>query len=246
MKIYIVEDDDNIREMVSYAVKTAGFEAVGFSSGKELFKALAFDGEYITKQKNSCDMPAGAPRPDLVLLDIMLPDEDGITILKKLRDDKNTAKLPVIMLTAKGSELDKVTGFDSGADDYISKPFSVMEMLSRIKAVLRRTKTEEKDENITLEELVILPEKRIVTANGKEISLTFKEFELLLFLARNKGLVLSRDKILTEIWGYDYDGENRTVDMHIKTLRKKLGDSGNHIITIRNVGYKADGGHSVN
>jgi two-component system alkaline phosphatase synthesis response regulator PhoP len=222
MKIFIVEDDDNIREMVTYAVKTAGFEAVGFSGGKELFKAL-YD-----------------VLPDLILLDIMLPDDDGVTILKKLRADKTTAKLPVIMLTAKGTELDKVTGFDSGADDYITKPFSVMEMLSRIKAVLRRTKTNEKAENITLDELIILPEKRIVTSNGEEILLTFKEFELLLYLAKNKGIVLSRDKILTEIWGYDYDGENRTVDMHIKTLRRKLGDSGSHIITIRNVGYKAD------
>jgi two-component system alkaline phosphatase synthesis response regulator PhoP len=150
------------------------------------------------------------------------------------------------MLTAKGTELDKVTGFDSGADDYITKPFSVMEMLSRIKAVLRRTKTDERPENITLDEPVISPERRIVTSNGEEISLTFKEFELLLYLAKNKGIVLSRDKILTEIWGYDYDGENRTVDMHIKTLRRKLGDSGSHIITIRNVGYKADGGQSVN
>jgi two-component system alkaline phosphatase synthesis response regulator PhoP len=222
VKIFIVEDDDNIREMVSYAVKTAGLEAIAFSGGKELFKALSDS------------------VPDLILLDIMLPGDDGVTILKKIRNDKNTAKLPVIMLTAKGTELDKVTGFDSGADDYITKPFSVMEMLSRIKAVLRRTKSDEKAENIMLDELIIMPEKRIVTANGEEIPLTFKEFELLLYLAKNKGIVLSRDKILTEIWGYDYDGENRTVDMHIKTLRKKLGDSGSHIITIRNVGYKAD------
>jgi two-component system alkaline phosphatase synthesis response regulator PhoP len=222
MRIFIVEDDDNIREMVSYAVKTAGFEAVSFSGGKEFFKTLS------------------ESLPDLILLDIMLPGDDGITILKKLRTDKNTAKLPVIMLTAKGTELDKVTGFDSGADDYITKPFSVMEMLSRIKAVLRRTKTEEKAENIMLDELIISPEKRIVTSNDEEIPLTFKEFELLHYLAKNRGIVLSRDKILTEIWGYDYDGENRTVDMHIKTLRRKLGDSGSHIITIRNVGYKAD------
>jgi two-component system alkaline phosphatase synthesis response regulator PhoP len=222
MKIFIVEDDDNIREMVTYAVKTAGFEAVSFSGGKEFYKTLSDN------------------MPDLILLDIMLPGDDGVTILKKLRADKNTAKLPVIMLTAKGTELDKVLGFDSGADDYITKPFSVMEMLSRIKAVLRRTATDEMPENITLDELIISPEKRIVTANGYEIPLTFKEFELLFYLARNRGIVLTRDKILTEIWGYDYDGENRTVDMHIKTLRKKLGNSGNHIITIRNVGYKAD------
>jgi two-component system alkaline phosphatase synthesis response regulator PhoP len=221
MRIYIVEDDDNIREMVSYAVKTAGFEANGFSGGNEFFKAVS----------NTL--------PDLVLLDIMLPAEDGISVLKKLRGDKRTAKLPIIMLTAKGTELDKVTGFDNGADDYITKPFSVMEMLSRIKAVLRRTATDEKSE-IVLEELIISPEKRVVTANNEEIPLTFKEFELLFYLARNRGIVLSRDKILTEIWGYDYDGENRTVDMHIKTLRKKLGDLGKHIITIRNVGYKAD------
>jgi two-component system alkaline phosphatase synthesis response regulator PhoP len=222
MKIFIVEDDDNIREMVSYAVKTAGFESISFSGGKEFFKTLSDS------------------LPDLILLDIMLPGDDGVTILKKIRADKNTEKLPVIMLTAKGTELDKVTGFDSGADDYITKPFSVMEMLSRIKAVLRRTKTDKKAENITLDELIISPEKRIVTVNNEEIPLTFKEFELLLYLAKNKGIVLSRDKILTEIWGYDYDGENRTVDMHIKTLRKKLGNSGSHIITIRNVGYKAD------
>jgi two-component system alkaline phosphatase synthesis response regulator PhoP len=222
VKIFIVEDDDNIREMVSYAVKTAGFEAVGFSDGKEFFKALS------------------ESLPDLVLLDIMLPGDDGIKLLKKIRADKTTAKLPVIMLTAKGTELDKVTGFDSGADDYITKPFSVMEMLSRIKAVLRRTNTDEKCENIILDELIISPEKRIITVNNEEIMLTFKEFELLFYLAKNKGIVLSRDKILTEIWGYDYDGENRTVDMHIKTLRKKLGCSGDHIITIRNVGYKAD------
>jgi two-component system alkaline phosphatase synthesis response regulator PhoP len=227
MRIFIVEDDDNIREMVSYAVKTAGFEAAGFSCGGDFFRALRDE------------------TPDLVLLDIMLPGEDGVIILKKLRIDKKTAKLPVIMLTAKSAELDIVSGFDSGADDYITKPFSVMELLSRIKAVLRRTAMDEKGENIILDEMIISPEKRIVTVNNEEIPLTYKEFELLFYLAKNKGLVLSRDKILTEIWGYDYDGENRTVDMHIKTLRKKLGDSGSHIITVRNVGYKADGGPSA-
>ncbi len=220
--IYYVEDEENIRDLVLYALKSNGFEGRGFESGKELFQALKED------------------KPDLLLLDVMLPGEDGIAILKILRQDAKFRKLPIIMLTAKGSELDKITGLDLGADDYIAKPFSVMELMSRIKAVLRRT-TPEGDSKLIVGDVVMKVEQHTVAVAGKEATLTFKEFELLHYLMQNAGIVLSREKILETLWGLDFAGETRTVDMHIKALRRKLGDSGKFIITVRGVGYKMEG-----
>lgn len=219
--IYCVEDDENIRELVVYALKTAGFEAVGFPCASEFYKGLSDRG------------------PDMILLDIMLPDEDGIAILKKLKAMKDTKQVPVIMLTAKTAEYDKVLGLDTGADDYVTKPFGVMELLSRVKAVLRRTEKEKEDtQELILEELRVNEQKHEVFVNGEQVSLTFKEFELLVYLMKNKGIVLSRDKILDVIWNYEYEGESRTVDVHIGSLRQKLGTCGHLIKTIRGVGYK--------
>ena len=217
--IYIVEDDEDIREIVIYALVSAGFEAKGFETGEEFFAAVE-----------------KAP-PSLVLLDIMLPGDDGLAILKRLRNVSATEKLPVIMLTAKNSEYDKVRGLDTGADDYISKPFGVMELISRINAVLRRAGPEHsevlKSSGLTLDHA-----KREVRSMGETVELTYKEYELLYYLMLNAGLALSREKIIRAVWGYDFEGESRTVDMHIKTLRQKLGASGSRIKTIRNVGYK--------
>jgi two-component system alkaline phosphatase synthesis response regulator PhoP len=219
-KIMVVEDDEGIREIVTYALGSAGYEAQGFESGGAFF---------------------GAPYESaaLVLLDIMLPGEDGLAILKRLRANPQTKALPVIMLTAKGSELDKVKGLDLGADDYITKPFGVMELISRVGAVLRRSGggiVESKplaNAGITLDQA-----RRTVTAGGKTITLTYKEHELLYYLMLNAGLALSREQIMREVWGYDFEGESRTLDMHIRTLRQKLGEAGKHIQTVRNVGYK--------
>jgi two-component system alkaline phosphatase synthesis response regulator PhoP len=180
--------------------------------------------------------------PALVLLDIMLPGKSGIEILREIRQNAKTAALPVVMMTAKGAEYDKIKGLDLGADDYITKPFSVMELVARVKAVLRRANANSAAAaEFCVDKLLLSDKKRIVTANGEEIPLTFKEFELLRYLMQNTGIVLDRDKILNAVWGYDYDGENRTVDMHIKTLRQKLGNCGKYIKTIRNVGYKLEG-----
>jgi two-component system alkaline phosphatase synthesis response regulator PhoP len=223
MIIYTIEDEDNIRELLIYALKNAGFNAVGFSDGRSFF--------------------AEKETPDLILLDILLPGEDGVSILKKIRNNPATEKIPVIMLTAKGTEYDTIKGLDTGADDYITNPFSVMEVISRIKAVLRRVEKVEKNDELTVGEIVLNTEKRLVTVNKNEVVLTYKEFELLLYLMQNKGVVMSRDKILIQLWGYDYDGENRTVDMHIKTLRQKLGTAGDCIKTIRNIGYKITDGN---
>jgi len=217
--IFVVEDDENIREIVIYALHSAGFEAIGFETGEELLTAL------------------DAELPSLILLDIMLPEVDGLTILKRLRSTPKAKKLPVIMLTAKDSEYDKVKGLDMGADDYISKPFGVMELIARINAVLRRGGTEG-GEKLEMSGLSLDYARREIHAGGKPVELTYKEFELLYFLMLNTGLALSRDKILGSVWGYDYEGESRTVDMHIKTLRQKLGISGKLIKTVRNVGYK--------
>lgn len=219
-KIFIVEDDENIRELIVYALNSNRFEAFGFENSREFWKGL----------KNNM--------PDLMLLDIMLPDEDGISILTRIRQQKSTAKVPVIMLTVKGNEYDKVKGFDLGADDYITKPFSVLELISRIKAVLRRSENEESNNILSYGALEMDIKKHTVNANGENSNLTFKEFELLQYLLMNKGIVLSRNKMMEEIWGFDYEGESRTVDMHIKTLRQKLGGSGNLIETVRGVGYK--------
>ena len=218
--IYCVEDDMNIRELVAYALKTSGYEAIGFENAAEFYKGLK-DGN-----------------PDLILLDIMLPDEDGISILKKLRAKNEYKDIPVIMLTAKSTEYDKVKGLDVGADDYVTKPFGVMELISRIKAVLRRSQKSISTDMMVLGDIHLDIQKHEVTASGKEIVLTYKEFELLTYLMKNQGIVLSRDKILEVIWNYDYEGESRTVDVHIGSLRQKLGSSGNMIETVRGVGYK--------
>lgn len=218
-RIFVVEDDENIREIVTYALSAAGFEADGFETGEELFAALDFR------------------MPSLVILDIMLLGNDGLTILKRLRNAPKTQKLPVIMLTAKNSEYDKVKGLDMGADDYISKPFGVMELISRVNAVLRRSCVEQV-EKMEVAGLILDHARREVRSGGEVVNLTFKEYELLHCLMINNGLVLSRDKIMEVVWGYDFEGESRTVDMHIKTLRQKLGAAGNLIMTVRNVGYK--------
>ena len=217
--IYIVEDDVNIREIERYALKNSGYNVEEFECGADLFKRLE------------------SKVPALILLDIMLPNEDGLDILTKLRSDKNTEKLPVIMVTAKTSELDKVKGLDLGADDYISKPFGVMELISRVKALLRRTSSVQEDKKIAYKDIEIDNDKHAVYTNGEICELTFKEYELLKYMMINKGIVLSRDKIMNQVWGFDYQGESRTVDMHIKTLRQKLGDAGSCIKTVRNVGY---------
>lgn len=219
-RIYCVEDDEDIRELIVYALNNSGFEAEGFEDGKEFF----------------CRIDESIP--DLVLLDIMLPGEDGIEILQKLKEDLNTKDISIIMVTAKTSEYDRVKGLDMGADDYIVKPFSVMELISRVKAVLRRSLPKNSYEVLCLNGVCIDYEKRLVSVNGSLIKVTYKEFELLYYLLKNKDIVLTRDKIMDEIWGFDFKGETRTVDVHIGTLRQKLGDNGKMIQTVRNVGYK--------
>ena len=221
--IYIVEDDPDIREMESYALRSSGYEVAACESGAELFDALK-TGE-----------------PELIMLDIMLPGEDGLSILSRLRADEKTSLTPVIMVTAKTSEIDKVKGLDQGADDYITKPFGVMELVSRVKALLRRAAPREAEhDKLVSEGIVIDAEKRSVTVDGHEVELTFKEYELLFALMSNKGAVQSREKLISDVWGYDFAGETRTVDMHIKTLRQKLGEQGRKIVTVRNVGYRMD------
>lgn len=221
--IYFLEDDNNIRNFVIYALINTGFEAEGFERPSLFWEAM--------KKRT----------PDLVLLDIMLPEEDGLSVLKKLRDNEGTKGMPVIMLTAKGTEYDKVMGLDNGADDYVSKPFGTMELISRIKALLRRTGHEDSPVEYKKGSLYLCPSKHIVKVDGKEISLTLKEFELLCLLFRNAGIVLTRDEILSKIWGYEFDGESRTVDVHIRTLRAKLGEAGHLIETVRGLGYKIGG-----
>lgn len=217
--IYCVEDDDSIRELISYAVKTSGFEVEEFVDAKQFEEAL------------KVKMPA------LVLLDIMLPDKDGMEILTDLRNRRETKNLPVIMLTAKNGEMDKVKGLNLGADDYITKPFSVLELISRIKAVLRRAGREEEKEKNFHGIAVDLPSRR-VTVDGEEIQLTYKEFELLNCLIEKQGQVINREFLLRKIWGFDFEGETRTLDVHIGSLRHKLGDKSRYIETVRNVGYK--------
>ena len=219
--IYIVEDDASIRELLEYSFNNSGFEAEGFALPSEFWTAL------------------GHKKPDLILLDIMLPEEDGMHILNSLRGSSSTSSIPVIMLTAKSDEYDKVMGLDRGADDYVTKPFSIIELISRVKAVLRRTSAAPETE-FTVGDLNLNRDRHIVTANGKEVALTYKEFELLSMLMENKNIVLERDRLLKNIWGYDFDGETRTVDVHIRTLRSELGDSGKCIKTVRGVGYKLE------
>lgn len=219
--IYLVEDDDSIRELVLYTLHTTGFEAEGFQNAADFWQALEKE------------------LPQLVLLDIMLPDEDGLHILKRLRAGAETADLPVMMLTAKSSEYDRVVGLDSGADDYMPKPFGMMELVSRVRALLRRAaKPAAEDKLFTAGSLAVNVKRRAVTVDGEPVILTYKEFELLCYLLENRGVVLSRDQILTKIWDYNYSGETRTVDVHIRTLRQKLGDAGALIETVRGVGYR--------
>ena len=219
--IYLLEDDDSIRNFVIYGLNTSNLPAEGFDRPSAFWAALR-------KQK-----------PQLVLLDIMLPEEDGLSVLKKLRADSEYVHLPIIMLTAKSTEYDKVIGLDSGADDYVAKPFGIMELISRIKALLRRTEHEKQSAfEYQDAELTVSQQRRTVLVDNREIALTFKEFELLCMLLKNRGTVLTRDRILRSIWGYDFDGENRTVDVHIRTLRAKLGACGERIETVRGVGYR--------
>lgn len=223
-KVFIVEDDDNIRDMILYALTSAGFIAEGYEDGNSFYDGL---------RKGS---------PSLVLLDIMLPGEDGISILKKLRESGKQKTIPVIMLTAKGSELDRIKGLDLGADDYITKPFSVMEVISRVKAVLRRSEeSREKPNELRIGDILLLNDRRSVFVRDQEIPLTYKEFELLYYMMVNEGIVLSRNRLLDQVWGFDYNGESRTVDMHIKSLRQKLGDGSALIKTVRHIGYKIGG-----
>ncbi|HOD93454.1 MAG TPA: response regulator transcription factor [Clostridia bacterium] len=217
--IYFVEDDSSIRELVIYTLSNTGFEAYGMDNAKALYQSIS------------------VKKPDLILLDIMLPGENGLEILKKLRSSPDTSDIPVIMVTAKGSEYDKIVGLDSGADDYISKPFGIMELVARIKAVLRRVTKKINANEYEDEGVYINSSDHTVTADGKPVLLTLKEFDLLYELMSNKGIVLTRNSLLERVWGYDYSGETRTVDVHIRTLRKKLGKKGNIIITVRGVGY---------
>lgn len=221
--IFCVEDDGNIRELVVYTLESTGFQARGFEDGSSFLEALALE------------------TPELVLLDIMLPGEDGLEILKKLKNSSKTKDIPVIMVTAKGSEYDKVVGLDSGADDYVTKPFGMMELISRIKAVLRRSGKQQDKTKLTVGEISLDTKKHEVKVDGENVVLTLKEFELLEKLMRNQGIVLTRDQLLTEIWGYDFDGETRTVDVHIRTLRQKLGEQGSLVKTVRGVGYRIGG-----
>lgn len=217
--IYVVEDDQNIREIERFALQNSGYHVEEFGSAKEFYKRIA------------------DKLPQLILLDVMLPDEDGLAIIKKLRSMSETKRVPVIMVTAKTTELDKVKGLDLGADDYITKPFGVMELISRVKAVLRRTGDDVEEQNLTLGEVSIDCKKHMVTVGDEVCELTFKEYELLKLLMMNAGIVMTRDVIMERVWGIDFEGESRTLDMHIKTLRQKLKDAGSRIKTIRNVGY---------
>lgn len=217
--IYVVEDDKNIREIERFALQNSGYRVEEFECARDFYKRIA------TKV------------PQLVLLDIMLPDEDGLAIVEKLRMTAETKKVPVIMVTAKTTEIDKVKGLDLGADDYITKPFGVMELISRVKAVLRRSYQTEDEKQLSLGEVSIDSEKHMVTVNDEVCELTFKEYELLKLLMTNAGIVMTRDVIMERVWGVDFEGESRTLDMHIKTLRQKLKESGSRIKTVRNVGY---------
>ena len=224
--IYIVEDDAEVREMESYALKSSGFEVMAFDCGKAMDEQLKI------------------AVPELFILDIMLPGEDGLSILKRIRGQENTQKIPVIMLTAKGTELDKVKGLDLGADDYLTKPFGILELISRVRAVLRRFRKESsslrESANISLGGVSIDDQRHTVSVNETPVELTFKEYELLKLLIAHPGIVFSRQQILEKIWGIGFDMDTRTVDMHVKTLRQKLGGQAFVIQTVRNVGYKAE------
>ena len=221
--IYCVEDDSAIRDIEVYALRSTGFEAEGLENGEQLFEAIA------------------KRVPELIILDVMLPGEDGLEILKRIRFSALTRSVPVIMATALGEEYDKITGLDSGADDYLVKPFGMMEMVSRVRAVLRRSGGGESAQKLlTLGSLALDPASHTVTVNGQAVTLTLKEFEILRTMMAKPGVVFTRDRLLSEVWGTDYDGETRTVDVHIRTLRQKLGDAGALIGTVRGVGYRME------
>ena len=219
--IYIVEDDRDIQEIELFALKNSGYQAVGFETAREFYMAL------------------DTKLPELILLDIMLPDEDGMEILRRLRAREDTRRIPVILVTAKSTEIDKVKGLDGGADDYIAKPFGVMELIARVKALLRRAPASGEG-LLTCGDVTLDSEKRMVQAFGETVELTFKEFELLKLLMKNRGFVISRDVIMERVWDTNYEGESRTIDVHVRSIRQKLGEAGAMIKTIRNVGYMAD------
>lgn len=224
--IYLLEDDNSIRDLVIYTLHSQGMEAQGFERPSDFWRAV------------------GTDLPELVLLDIMLPEEDGVSVLKKLRTSRRTHHLPVMMLTAKGTEYDKVLGLDAGADDYIAKPFGMMELLARIRALLRRAEPVQTDggKRLTCGELQVWLDRHLVEVSGTEVVLTQKEFELLSLLLQKRGQVLSRERLIQEVWGYAYAGESRTVDVHVRTLRQKLGTAGSYIETVRGYGYKIPDG----
>ncbi len=222
--IWCVDDDATIRDIEVYTLVSTGFQAEGFADGKSMLEAL---------KKN---------KPELIVLDIMLPGEDGVEILRKLRENPETKKIPVIMATAKGTEMDKIQSLDLGADDYLVKPFGVMEMVSRIKAVLRRCDSGEKEHTLlSVGEITLNQSEHVVAIAGERVALTLKEYEILRLFLENPGMVFSREKLLSKVWGVDYMGETRTVDMHIKTLRQKLGEYGSMIKTVIGVGYRLEG-----
>lgn len=220
--IYILEDDKNIQEIERYAIKGNGYDVCAFDD------AQAFDRGMQER------------KPDLLLLDVMLPGEDGLSVLKRIRSNKDTKELPVILVTAKDSEIDTVRGLDLGADDYLTKPFGVMELVSRIKAILRRTRPSSDDVVLRYKNIYLDQDRRICLVDGKNVELTYKEYELLRLFLSNLGIVLTREVIMETVWGTDFAGESRTIDMHIRTLRKKLGEAGSLVITVRNVGYKLE------
>ena len=221
--IYLLEDDDSIRKLVLYGLDSQGFQAKGFALPSEFWRAM------------------DAEMPELVLLDIMLPEEDGLSILRKLRARPATKRLPIIMLTAKNSEYDRVIGLDHGADDFVSKPFSMLELIERIRAVLRRAEPAQASGDFSLGLLFVSPDRHEVKVGGKDVTLTNKEFELLCLLLRNKGIVLTRATLMDRVWGFESERENRTLDVHIRTLRVKLGEAGSYIETVRGIGYKIGG-----
>lgn len=220
--VYIVEDDLNIQEIESFALRNSGYEVISFNCAKKFYE--------------ECENKT----PSLVILDVMLPDEDGLQIIQKFRKNLEWKAVPVLMVTAKTSEMDKVKGLDFGADDYLAKPFGVMELIARVNALMRRAYREVEEDSITVGGLTLDEKTHRVESNHKFVELTFKEYELLKLLIKNKGMVMTRDIIMDKVWGMDYAGESRTVDMHIKTLRHKLGDEGKQIKTVRNVGYRLD------
>ncbi|MCI8626134.1 MAG: response regulator transcription factor [Lachnospiraceae bacterium] len=220
--IYVVEDDKNIREIESFALKNSGYTIFDFECAKDFYKKLA------------------ERKPDLILLDIMLPDEDGLEIVRRLRSTPETRKIPIILVTAKDSEIDKVKGLDIGADDYMTKPFGIMELISRVKALLRRSQETGEEVRLQVGEIVLDEERHSVSVGEVLCELTYKEYELLKFFMINEGIVLRRDVIMDRVWGTDFEGESRTLDMHIKTLRQKLREAGSLIKTVRNVGYQLE------